>query len=34
MGDLMEEVLLLSRVEAGKLGCKPEPMDLARSVSN
>jgi signal transduction histidine kinase len=29
MGDLIEEVLLLSRVEAGRLGCKPEPLDLA-----
>lgn len=28
MGDLIEEVLLLSRVEAGRLGCKPEPLDL------
>lgn len=28
MGDLIEEVLLLSRVEAGRLGCKPEAMDL------
>jgi len=28
MGDLIEEVLLLSRVEAGRLVCKPEPLDL------
>jgi len=28
MGDLIEEVLLLSRVEAGRLGCKPEPLGL------
>jgi signal transduction histidine kinase len=28
MGDLIEEVLLLSRVEAGRLGCKPELLDL------
>ena len=28
MSDLIEEVLLLSRVEAGRLGCKPEPLDL------
>jgi signal transduction histidine kinase len=28
MGDLIEEVLLLSRVEAGRLGCKPETLDL------
>jgi signal transduction histidine kinase len=28
MGDLIEEVLLLSRVEAGRLGCKPEAVDL------
>src|SRR5262249_21368652 len=29
MTGLMEEVLLLGRVEAGKLQCKPEPLDLA-----
>jgi Signal transduction histidine kinase len=29
MGDLIEEVLLLSRVEAGRLGCKPESLDLS-----
>lgn len=28
MSDLMEQVLLLGRVEAGKLGCKPAPLDL------
>jgi len=28
MGDLIEEVLLLSRVEAGRLGCKPQPVHL------
>lgn len=28
MSDLMEQVLLLGRVEAGKLGCKPAPIDL------
>jgi signal transduction histidine kinase len=28
MGDLIEEVLLLSRVEAGRLGCKPDSLDL------
>jgi signal transduction histidine kinase len=28
MSDLMEQVLLLGRVEAGKLGCKPAPVDL------
>ena len=29
MADLMEEVLLLSRVEAGRLSLDPQPMDLA-----
>lgn len=29
MGDLMEQVLLLGRAEAGKLTCKPQPLDLA-----
>ncbi len=29
MSDLMEEVLLLSRVEAGKLEFEPQPLDLA-----
>lgn len=29
MGGLMEQVLLLGRAEAGKLTCKPLPMDLA-----
>ncbi len=28
MSELMEEVLLLGRVEAGKMRCCPEPMDL------
>ncbi len=28
MADLMEEVLLLSRVEAGKLNLEPQPLDL------
>ncbi len=28
MGGLMEQVLLLGRVEAGKLGCRPAPLDL------
>jgi signal transduction histidine kinase len=27
MADLMEEVLLLGRVESGRVQCKPEPMD-------
>jgi len=29
MGGLMEQVLLLGRAEAGKLTCKPQPLDLA-----
>ncbi|HCN29719.1 MAG TPA: hypothetical protein DIT64_13440 [Verrucomicrobiales bacterium] len=29
MGGLMEQVLLLGRAEAGKLTCKPAPLDLA-----
>ncbi len=29
MGGLMEQVLLLGRAEAGKLSCKPLPLDLA-----
>jgi PAS domain S-box-containing protein len=29
MSRMMEEVLLLSRVEAGKMTCKPAPLDLA-----
>ena len=29
MSRMMEEVLLLGRVEAGKLACRPAPMDLA-----
>ena len=29
MGSLMEQVLLLGRVEAGRLFCKPQPMDVA-----
>jgi PAS domain S-box-containing protein len=29
MADLMDEVLLLARVEAGKMECKPMPLDLA-----
>lgn len=29
MGDLMEEVLLLSRLDAGRVGCEPVPLDLA-----
>jgi PAS domain S-box-containing protein len=29
MADLMEEVLLLGRVEAGKVQCKPVPLELA-----
>ncbi len=29
MSALMEEVLLFSRIEAGKLRCEPEPIDLA-----
>jgi signal transduction histidine kinase len=29
MADLMEEVLLLSRVEAGRLSLDPQPLDLA-----
>lgn len=29
MGGLMEQVLLLGRAEAGKLTCKPRPLDLA-----
>lgn len=29
MGDMMEEVLLLARVDAGSLFCKPEPLELA-----
>jgi signal transduction histidine kinase len=28
MGGLMEQVLLLGRAEAGKLTCKPQPLDL------
>jgi signal transduction histidine kinase len=28
MGSMVEEVLLLSRVEAGKLSCKPAPLNL------
>lgn len=30
MGDLMEQVLLLGKSEAGKLACKPRQFDLAR----
>jgi signal transduction histidine kinase len=29
MAGLMEEVLVLSRVESGMLGCEPAPLDLA-----
>jgi PAS domain S-box-containing protein len=29
MGDLMEQVLLLGRAEAGKIACRPRPLDLA-----
>jgi PAS domain S-box-containing protein len=29
MAELMEEVLVLSRFDAGKMECKPEPLDLA-----
>ncbi len=29
MGAMMEEVLLLARVDAGSLFCKPEPLELA-----
>jgi PAS domain S-box-containing protein len=28
MGDLMDEVLLLARVEAGRMECRPTPLDL------
>ncbi|MCB1209071.1 MAG: HAMP domain-containing histidine kinase [Verrucomicrobiales bacterium] len=28
MGSLMEQVLVLGRVEAGKLGCRPMPLDV------
>jgi len=28
MGELMDEVLLLARVEAGRMECKPSPLDL------
>lgn len=30
MGDLMEQVLLLGRAEAGKVACNPRPLDLGR----
>ncbi len=30
MGDMMEEVLVLSRLDAGKMDFKPEPIDLRR----
>jgi PAS domain S-box-containing protein len=30
MGDLMEQVLLLGRAEAGKVACNPRPLDLAK----
>jgi PAS domain S-box-containing protein len=33
MSGLMEQVLLLGRVEAGKLGCKPQPIDLGTLAS-
>ena len=32
MAGLMEQVLVLGRVEAGKLGCRPVPTDLSRLV--
>lgn len=30
MGDLMEEVLLLARLDAGRIGFEPKPLDLPR----
>lgn len=32
MGDLMEQVLLLGRAEAGKVSCHPQPLDLEKAV--
>lgn len=32
MGDLMEQVLLLGRAEAGKVSCHPQPIDLEKAV--
>lgn len=32
MGDLMEQVLLLGRAEAGRVSCHPQPLDLEKAV--